>query len=102
PQQGLVLPLDFIPGAEETGLIIPLGEWILRTACTEAVQWMQAGLTLQVAVNLSPVQFNNPNLLRTVFDILAQTGFPPDKLILEITESALMDHTNNTVTTLNT
>lgn len=102
PQQGLILPLDFIPGAEETGLIIPLGEWILRTACTEAVQWMQAGLTLQVAVNLSPVQFNNPNLVRTVFDILAQTGFPPGQLILEITESALMDHTNNTVTTLNT
>lgn len=102
PQQGLISPLDFIPVAEETGLIIPLGEWVLRTACAEAAQWLLAGLTLQVAVNLSPVQFNNPNLLSTVFDILAETGFPPNQLILEITESALMDHTDNTIATLNT
>lgn len=101
PQQGLISPLDFIPVAEETGLIIPLGEWVLRTACTEAIQWLQAGLTLQVAVNLSPVQFNDPDLVRTVFDILEQTGFPPDQLVLEITESALMDHTDNTIATLN-
>jgi len=100
PQQGLISPLDFIPVAEETGLIMPLGEWVLQTACADAAKWLQVGLTLQVAVNLSPVQFNNPNLVRTVHDILAQTGLPPSQLILEITEGALMDHTDHTVATL--
>ncbi len=102
PQQGIISPQDFIPIAEETGLIIPLGEWVLHTACMDAARWQQAGLTLQVAINLSPIQFNNPDLVKTVLNILDETGFPPSQLILEITEGALMDHTDHTIATLNT
>lgn len=102
PKQGAISPLDFIPLAEENGLIIPIGEWVLRTACTAGAQWHRSGHSLQVAVNLSPLQFKNPNLVRTVLNILAETGFPPDKLVLEITESALMEHSENTLITLNT
>jgi diguanylate cyclase (GGDEF)-like protein len=102
PKQGAISPLDFIPLAEENGLIIPIGEWVLRTTCTAGAQWHRSGHSLQVAVNLSPLQFKNPNLVRTVLNILAETGFPPDKLVLEITESALMEHSENTLITLNT
>lgn len=100
PQQGLISPLDFIPLAEENGLIIPIGAWVLRTACIEATQWHKNGQYLQVAVNLSPLQINNPELADTVLNILTETGFPPNKLILEITEGALMDHNANTLTRL--
>lgn len=102
PTQGLIPPLDFIPLAEENGLIIPIGEWVLRTACTEAAQWHANGLCLEIAVNLSPLQFKNPDLVKTVLAILAETGFPPSKLVLEITESAVMEHSESTLNTLNT
>ncbi len=102
PTQGLISPLDFIPLAEENGLIIPIGEWVLRTACTEAVQWHKNGHYLEVAVNLSPLQFKNPDLVKTVLNILTETGFPLNKLVLEITESALMEHNESTLTTLST
>ncbi|UJP01273.1 MAG: EAL domain-containing protein, partial [Nitrosomonas sp.] len=82
------------------GLIIPIGDWVLRTACTEAAQWHQRGRLLQVAVNLSPLQIKNPDFVKNVLDILAETGFPPDKLVLEITEGALMEHSENTLATL--
>ena len=88
PQKGLISPLDFIPVAEENGLIIPIGAWVLRTACIEAAQWHKNGQYLQVAVNLSPLQINNPELVNTVLNVLAETGFPPNKLVLEITEGA--------------
>ncbi|MBS0300389.1 MAG: EAL domain-containing protein, partial [Proteobacteria bacterium] len=100
PKQGLISPVDFIPLAEENGLIIPIGEWVLRTACTEAARWHQNGQSLQVAVNLSPLQIKNPDFVRNVLDILHETGFPPDKLVLEITEGALMEHSENTLATL--
>ena len=100
PKQGLISPLDFIPLAEENGLIIPIGDWVLRTACTEAAQWHQRGRPLQVAVNLSPLQIKNPDFVKNVLDILTETGFPPDKLVLEITEGALMEHSENTLATL--
>lgn len=100
PQHGLVSPLDFIPLTEENGLIIPIGEWVLRTACFEAMQWHNEGNSMQVAVNLSPLQLKNPNLVEIVLKILAETGFPPDKLILEITEGALMEHTKTTLAAL--
>ncbi|MBY0474116.1 MAG: EAL domain-containing protein [Nitrosomonas sp.] len=100
PKQGLVSPLDFIPLAEENGLILPIGEWVLRTACTEAVQWHKNGKCLQVAVNLSPLQIKDPELVKKILGILTETGFPPSKLILEITEGALMEHDENTLTTL--
>ncbi|MBS0586947.1 MAG: EAL domain-containing protein [Proteobacteria bacterium] len=100
PKQGLIAPADFIPLAEENGLIIPIGEWVLRTACTEAARWHQNGQSLQVAVNLSPLQIKNPDFVQNVLDVLSETGFPPDKLVLEITEGALMEHSENTLTTL--
>jgi diguanylate cyclase (GGDEF)-like protein len=100
PKQGLIAPADFIPLAEENGLIIPIGEWVLRTACTEAARWHQNGQPLQVAVNLSPLQIKNPCFVQNVLDILDETGFPPDKLVLEITEGALMEHSENTLATL--
>ena len=100
PKQGLIAPADFIPLAEENGLIIPIGEWVLRTACTEAARWHQNGQSLQVAVNLSPLQIKNPDFVQNVLDVLSETGFPPDKLVLEITEGALMEHSENTLATL--
>jgi EAL domain-containing protein (putative c-di-GMP-specific phosphodiesterase class I) len=100
PKQGLIAPADFIPLAEENGLIIPIGEWVLRTACTEAARWHQNGQPLQVAVNLSPLQIKNPNFVQNVLAVLDETGFPPDKLVLEITEGALMEHSENTLATL--
>jgi diguanylate cyclase (GGDEF)-like protein len=100
PKQGSISPLDFIPLAEENGLIIPIGEWVLRTACQDAARWHQQGHCLEVAVNLSPLQIKNPGLVQSVLDILAETNFPPEKLVLEITEGALMEHNENTLSTL--
>jgi len=91
PVQGLISPNDFIPVAEQTGLIIPLGDWILRTACEQNVKWQRAGMPpLRVAVNLSARQFHNPRLLETVKGILADTGMPGRFLELEITEGYLL------------
>jgi diguanylate cyclase (GGDEF)-like protein/PAS domain S-box-containing protein len=87
PQRGLIAPDVFIPLAEETGLINPLGEWVLRKACTDAVNWPPH---IKVAVNLSPVQFQGGALVEIVSGTLTETGFPPERLELEITESILM------------
>ncbi len=95
PKQGIISPVDFIPVAEENGLIIPIGEWVLRTACMQAVEWQKNGIALEMAVNLSPLQFNNPNLIANVLNILAETGFSSDRLVLEITENALMECDHN-------
>ena len=100
PKQGLISPLDFIPLAEENGLIIPIGEWVLRTACSDAAQWLKNGDDIKVAVNLSPLQFKNPDLIKSVLNILAETGLPLDKLTLEVTEGALMEYSENTLATL--
>ena len=92
PEQGLVPPGQFIPLAEETGLIVPLGAWVLETACRQFTDWLEQRIAIEVlAVNLSPAQFRHPDLVRMVADILARTGMPPERLELEITESALMD-----------
>jgi diguanylate cyclase (GGDEF)-like protein/PAS domain S-box-containing protein len=101
PGQGIIPPMDFIPLAEENGLIVPIGEWVLRTACTDAAQWQAAGHELRVAVNLSPVQLKDPNLVRTVLDILGQTTLVPELLELEVTESAVMENSGATLATLN-
>src|SRR5271169_5523340 len=77
PKRGLISPADFIPIAEETGLIVPLGEWVLKAACYEAIDWPDH---LKVAVNLSPAQLNNRNLLNVVMAALAETGMPARKL----------------------
>jgi EAL domain-containing protein (putative c-di-GMP-specific phosphodiesterase class I) len=89
---GMIPPLHFIQVAEETGMIIPLGKWVLREACQRMKAWRAAGLELDViAVNLSPVQFNRADLCESVSTILAETGLAPKYLELEITESALME-----------
>ncbi|GAB6067585.1 hypothetical protein JCM13664_09030 [Methylothermus subterraneus] len=91
PQEGLIPPDQFIPLAEASGLILPLGEWVLTAACTAARSWIEAGLGFRgVAVNLSARQFYQPGLPETIAKILAQTGLPPACLKLEITESMMM------------
>ena len=91
PSRGLVLPDDFIPLAEETGLIISLGEWVLRAACSQNEAWLRAGLSpLRIAVNLSALQLEQPNLVRMVADVLRETHLGPESLELEITESTTM------------
>ena len=87
--RGLVPPGVFIPIAEETGLILPIGEWILRVVCREAASWPKP---LQIAINLSPVQFRHGDLPALIHEILLETGLQPDRLELEITESVLIDN----------
>jgi len=90
-RRGIVGPTEFIPIAEETGLIFELGNWVVLNACMQAMQWQQSGLPpLSVAVNLSARQFLQSNLLDTISDALRRTGLAPDLLALEITESMLM------------
>lgn len=91
PERGLLPPSDFIGDAEDTGLILPLGVQVLRAACEQVSGWQRAGLDLTVSVNLSPQQLTVPAFERTVADLLEQTGAPAGRLILEITESSLMD-----------
>jgi diguanylate cyclase (GGDEF)-like protein/PAS domain S-box-containing protein len=93
PENGLMQPDDFIPVAEETQLIVPLGAWVLRTACGQMKAWHDAGHAwLRIAVNLSPRQFQDRDLVTTVDRVLAETGFPPHLLELEITESTAMQN----------
>ncbi|SED62046.1 bifunctional diguanylate cyclase/phosphodiesterase [Bradyrhizobium erythrophlei] len=87
PQRGTVSPAQFIPLAEETGLIVPLGEWVLRTACAEAAKWPD---DLKIAINLSPVQFRSPELVPVIVHALASSGVSPDRLELEVTETAII------------
>ena len=86
-ERGLILPSDFIPLAEESGLIVELGEWILRRACSDAASWPEE---LSVAINLSPLQLRSRGLVRTVVHALAESGLPVGRLELEITESVLL------------
>ena len=97
PTRGLVSPAEFIPIAEETGLIVPLGEWVLKAACNEAVDWPEH---IKVAVNLSPAQLNCRNLVTMVKTALEETGMPPERLRLEITETVLLQNTFTTLATL--
>ncbi len=91
PELGMVAPQRFIGLAEETGLIVPIGAWVLRTACAQAKAWQDAGHgPLRVAVNLSPRQFCEPRLLADIADVLAETGLPPACLDLELTEGLFM------------
>ena len=97
PERGLVSPGEFIPLAETVGLIIPLGEWVLRQACTEAAGW--AG-DIAVSVNLSPAQFKNGDIVRTVIQALAASGLAARRLELEITETVLLQENENNLATL--
>ncbi|MEO1183616.1 MAG: EAL domain-containing protein [Cyanobacteria bacterium J06636_27] len=98
PQYGLISPSKFIPIAEETGLIVPISEWVLRTACTQNKIWQNilGNSSLRVAVNLSPRQFQQPDLVNTVQRILTETQLSPQNLELEITESAAMQNVDFT------
>ena len=96
-ERGSVLPGDFIPLAEETGMIVAIGEWVLRQACAEAATWPAE---TRVAVNLSPVQFRTGKLVPTVLSALAASGLPASRLELEITESVLLDATDQNLNTL--
>jgi diguanylate cyclase (GGDEF)-like protein/PAS domain S-box-containing protein len=90
PEKGMISPAEFIPVAEDIGLITPIGEWVLREACSEAVKWPTE---VKVAVNLSPVQFRSRNLVQVVISALAQSGLSPKRLELEITESIFLAET---------
>ncbi|MEA2950289.1 MAG: hypothetical protein QOI40_5619 [Alphaproteobacteria bacterium] len=97
PERGLISPAEFIPVAEETGLIIPLGEWVLRTACEETANWPS---DVKVAVNLSPAQLKSRNVVQMVTSALEDSGMAGGRLQLEITESVLMQNTFSTLATL--
>jgi EAL domain-containing protein (putative c-di-GMP-specific phosphodiesterase class I) len=88
PDKGLIPPDQFIPLAEETGLIVPLGEWVLRRACRDATSWPS---DVKVAVNLSAVQFKQAELFDVIMSVLSEAGLPPERLELEITESVLLE-----------
>ena len=91
PELGMIPPGEFIPLLEETGLIVPVGEWVLRTACAQNKQWQDAGLPpIRMAVNLSAIQFRQPGLALTIRKILQETGLYPEYLELEITENIAM------------
>ena len=101
PQMGLLQPDDFIPLANESGLIAEIGTWVLQNACRQAKAWHDAGHAgLTMAVNVSAVQFWQPGLVRTVAQLLAETGIDPQCLELEITESVLMRNADTTIMTL--
>jgi diguanylate cyclase (GGDEF)-like protein len=98
PDLGIVGPMEFIPVAEETGLIIPIGRWVLKTACVQSVEWRNQGLPpLSIAVNMTPRQFHDESLLADVTSILAETGMDPQLLEIEITESLLIHDVENTL-----
>ncbi len=104
PQRGIVMPGEFIPVAEETGLIVPLSYWLLELACTQMAQWQRTypqARELMVSVNLSALQLHTTELLTRVDDILPKAGLPPRSLALELTESMLIDHIDDTMTVLN-
>jgi diguanylate cyclase (GGDEF)-like protein/PAS domain S-box-containing protein len=97
PVRGLIPPGDFIPLAEELGLIVPIGEWVINRACADAVTWADH---IKVAVNLSPIQLVNNGLVETVTRALARSGLPASRLEFEITETVLMQNTTGTLATL--
>lgn len=101
PELGLISPSEFIPLAEDTGLIVPIGEWVLRTACEQASKWRRRGVAaFNICVNLSPRQFEQPDLLEVIAGMLRETGLEADCLELELTESLLMKKPESAISTL--
>lgn len=97
PKRGQVAPNEFISLAEEIGLIVPIGEWVLKQACREAASWSEP---INIAVNLSPLQFKSQNLLSSVVDALEESGLAPSRLELEITETAMLQDADHTINIL--
>jgi len=101
PAQGMVSPMQFIPIAEDCGLILPIGAWVLREACTQTRAWMDAGLPVKtIAVNVSAMQFQDENFLEDLFALLSEVGLDPGCLELELTESVLMKRAEFTASVL--
>ena len=101
PKLGLVSPTDFIPIAEESGVIIAIGEWVIRAACKQALLWQQAGIQpIQISVNLSARQFVQTNVYERIQQILTETEFNPRYLTLELTESIIMQDMEKNIETL--
>jgi len=97
PKRGIIMPADFIGLAENSGLIIPIGLWVLESACAEATTWPE---DIRIAVNLSPLQFNQESLVSELTGLLRRTGLAPDRLILEVTESLLLQGTSTVLGTM--
>jgi EAL domain-containing protein (putative c-di-GMP-specific phosphodiesterase class I) len=101
PERGLVGPLQFISIAEDCGLVLPIGRWVLRESCRQAKAWQDAGLpAIEMAVNVSSVEFRNDEFLESISTILKETGLEPRYLELELTESVLMQHAEFSVPVL--
>ncbi len=100
PERGMIAPDEFIYLAEETGMIIPIGKWVLRTACVQLKQWAEQYPDITMAVNLSARQFKDRDIVRTVYDIIEETGINPGHLELEITESVALDDIEYTIKTI--
>jgi EAL domain-containing protein (putative c-di-GMP-specific phosphodiesterase class I) len=102
PERGLVPPMEFIPVAEDTGLIVRIGSWVVREACRQAVAWREAGYTpVPIAVNIAAQQLVRTDLVDDVGDALAETGAEPSDLLIEITESAVLTDVGHSIETLN-
>jgi len=98
PENGLIPPLDFIPLLEETGLIVPIGDWVIQKACSQIVEWSNKGLNApRIAINISAKQFNQRNLTQNIIKIISQTGINPELLELEVTESTIMRNFDHVV-----
>jgi diguanylate cyclase (GGDEF)-like protein len=99
PERGIISPGEFIPLAEETGLIIPIGEWVLKTACAQSIYWKNTGsgcTPASIALNLSGIQFRQNDLIKVIEKVIADTGIAPEQLDLEITESVIMQNADST------
>jgi diguanylate cyclase (GGDEF)-like protein/PAS domain S-box-containing protein len=95
PEKGVLLPMDFVPTAEETGLIVPIGEWVIRTACQQNKEWQKAGISnIKVAVNISSQQLLLPNFHKSISNILTETGLQPEFLELELAENVIVNNGN--------
>lgn len=100
PEHGMVPPMDFIPLAEESGLILPLGDWVLREACLQQVRWAAEGIHIMMAINISALQFQQADFIQKVADTIRETGANPRLIELEITESALLASTEQLIAQL--
>jgi diguanylate cyclase (GGDEF)-like protein len=96
-----VSPTDFIPVAEEMGMILPIGDWVIRESCRQAARWSDQGINLDVSINISPRQFFEPDFVKSLADVLDESGVNPGRLVVEMTETLLMDQVDLAIGRLN-